>query len=319
MAFFFNGVNPCNISNTSKQIISSLQTTFIPYYFKADKSHVILFTWTKKRSLRKRMSSPIPSSLTGGSLTVEAAFVLPLFLFFFINLLSILQLLTCYSKMETALHQTARKMSMYAYLTDTENGPDFLKELGTQLYVGKEVERRLGKDYLDHSPIRDGAAGIRYHLTDIMGGGDMIDLVAYYRVGPVFGFQGFGEFTMVNRCRVRAWTGFVPAEGAGTTEDGEEIVYVAEHGTVYHRTASCTHLKLTITRVTPEVLNTLRNENGGKYYSCELCGGRGTGSYYISPQGDRYHTSLECSGLKRNIMAVPVSQTKGMGACSRCW
>lgn len=265
------------------------------------------------------MSSFILPASCRGSLTVEAACVLPLFLFFFINLISVLQLLSCYGRIEAALHQTARKLSMYAYLSGEENGPDFLKELGTQLYVRNQVEQILGREYLEKSPIEDGRNGIRYYLTQIMNDQDMIDLVAYYRVGPVFGFPGFGQFTMVNRCRVRAWTGYSPREGMTVTEEGEQLVYVAEHGVVYHRTPSCTHLKLSITRVTPEVLDILRNENGGKYYPCELCGSLGRGSCYISPQGDRYHSSLECSGLKRNVMAVPVSQVSGMGACSRCW
>ena len=39
---------------------------------------------------------------------------------------------------------------------------------------------------------------------------------------------------------------------------------------------------------------------------------------YITSQGNRYHTQLNCSGLKRTIYTVPLSQTGGRGRCSKC-
>ena len=125
----------------------------------------------------------------------------------------------------------------------------------------------------------------------------------------------------VCRGRVRAWTGQTISDDDGTwTGGGETLVYVTEYGGVYHTTSRCSYLSLSIRQVAASAVTGLRNDSGGKYYPCEKCVGSGEiHSYlYIAGQGDRYHNSLECSGLKRTVQLQPLSSLAGMECCSRC-
>lgn len=77
---------------------------------------------------------------------------------------------------------------------------------------------------------------------------------------------------------------------------------------------------LSISSTTLEAVVDQRNEDGGKYYACELCGRDATsnGVVYITESGNAYHSNLGCSGLTRSIYAVPLSEVIGKGVCSRC-
>ena len=117
------------------------------------------------------------------------------------------------------------------------------------------------------------------------------------------------------KIRIKAWVGY---EKPGFDKDDEETVYVTETGMVYHKDYHCTYLELSIHMIPSEGIENLRNESGGKYYPCEYCMRNGGSGVYITDTGNRYHSSLSCSGLKRTVYAVPLSEVIGKGACSRC-
>ena len=50
-----------------------------------------------------------------GSLTLEAAIVLPIFLSLIISLISVLEMMNLYARVEFALHETAREMALMMY------------------------------------------------------------------------------------------------------------------------------------------------------------------------------------------------------------
>ena len=100
------------------------------------------------------------------------------------------------------------------------------------------------------------------------------------------------------------------------------VVYLTETGTVYHCSLDCSYLKLTISKVLYRDLANLRNSSGGKYKMCERCCHGITPQdgeeVYITIYGDRYHKSHTCSGLKRTIREIMLSQVGNRAPCSKC-
>lgn len=270
----------------------------------------------KKESLQSRtgrISSCLPASMT-----VEAALVLPLFLFAFLNLISILELYRLQSNMSMAMHAAAKEMAVqgYVYRELAQEDAGTLTSLGiTHIYAANRVQSGLGGGYLEHSPM---AGGINWLRSRIMQEEDCIDLVAVYRVAPFSTVMGYDTRYLYNRLRTRAWTGYDNAGAASGEQDSEELVYITPEGAVYHRSRGCTYLRLSLTAVDRGFLETMRSKNGEIYYPCEVCGQDCGSTVFVTAYGNRYHATLACSSIKRTVLAVRISETEGRGACSKC-
>ena len=149
---------------------------------------------------------------------------------------------------------------------------------------------------------------------------DKIVLRASYQVDPVVPVIGFQSFTLSSKACVRAYTGYDVLEKSNRNEE-EEIVFITETGTAYHKNRNCTHLVLSISGVSKEKLPSIRNEEGGNYKPCEVCCGKKrdvTEYVFITNFGDRYHVTPACSGIKRTVIAIPISKTENRTECTRC-
>jgi hypothetical protein len=127
-------------------------------------------------------------------------------------------------------------------------------------------------------------------------------------------------FNVICSGSVRAWTGRDSNHGSGGYYDEPQYVYVTENGMVYHTSSACTHINLSITKTDIEHAADMRNENGEKYGACEKCGDDAVAKdeIYITRHGNRYHSSLSCSGLKRSVRLVEISKAEGLQECQRC-
>lgn len=272
----------------------------------------------------KRVSS-FASRKLKASMTVEAAFVLPIFLFFLINILSIINMIGVQSRLYAALHQVGNRMAFSGYAYDMAAGTVLPDEGGivtaslTALYARNQVIASAGKEYLQNSCIKEKAAGIGFDGTAIMQGNDIIEIWLSYCLEPMIAIPGF-EGVKTGGCYYgHAWNGYDVEQGISDFTEEDPMVYITETGTVYHTNRNCTYLNPSIEAVDFATVEERRNQSGGKYYPCERCGFSGTqGTVYITGQGSSYHTSLTCSGLKRTIYTIPLSQVGGRGRCSKC-
>lgn len=270
-----------------------------------------------------------------GSFTVEAALVLPVMLFVMCAFLYFLVIFNMQTALYEELSESARNTARYAFIYEEilnlapseeaelkqnmEPGlTDMLYHGFSSAYALAQIKKGLGEEWLDRSCISGGSDGLSLLSDSLIDNNQMVDMVLRYRVNiPYLPGEVFQPLC-VQRVRIRTFTGFMPqSEERENTE--EELVYITDNGTVYHTNRYCTHLNLSVKEVDRMNLDTLRNSNGGKYYACELCGGAdGSMTVYLTVYGDRYHSTLECSGLKRSWRAVPLSQVGERRLCARC-
>lgn len=148
----------------------------------------------------------------------------------------------------------------------------------------------------------------------------VIDLVEYaeWQV-PFLPFQ-LPRVRVACRGRVHAWVGRQREKAEAVPEEAPVLVYVTAHESVYHTTSRCTHLSLRIRQLPAHAVQAARNSQGSRYRACEKCvgGGAENALLYVTEQGDCYHNSLECSGLKRSIRMVELEEVRGLSCCSRC-
>lgn len=320
-----------------------------------------------------------------GSLTVEAALVLPIFIYAIVAFIYFLQIIYIQEVLQNAITETGFFSAKYAYVYDyilnyegdgqaadedsennskegskdsTESSVNNIdkeasdsdsnynedssqeKRNSAEAIIAHSIDSTYYKikmqDYLDtdminESCIENGYNGIYTYLSSYMTEEDAVDIILYYRIKLPVLFLNLQEIPMMQRIRMRGWTGYKVdpknsdnpgSNTSGTGESDDEIVYITETGSVYHLSKSCSYLNLSIEQVNYDEIESFRNDGGGKYKPCELCGSSGdpskSNTVYITDSGDRYHWDLNCSGLKRTIIEILLSEVEDRTLCSRC-
>lgn len=258
-----------------------------------------------------------------GSMTLEAAFALPFFLFAILNILFAVTIIGTQSRINAALHQVGNKLAFAGYACNATAGsvlPDGLAGAAlTEGYARGQVVEYVGKSYLEKSCVKGGVGGISFAGSSVMGEGDIIDLRVSYQVRPFAGLMGFDGFSVSQRYYGKAWTGY-DASGSVSDLSGEDpMVYITETGTVYHLDRNCAYLNPKVEAVSVDGVAGRRNFSGAKYAPCGSCSAVAAGNeVYITSFGDRYHSQINCPGLKRTIYTVPLSEVGARGRCSKC-
>lgn len=228
-----------------------------------------------------------------GSASLEATLVMPVFLLAMISLFMMFQSVLVEAQIYEAAAETAEYMAEMAYLEAANTAAAYLR---FPRYVD-ETDRM--ERYVKH-----GVSGVQFLGSEI--GDEYIVL----RVSYAMEHLGTRSFTI----RKRAYTGAAwEAAETDATHAEDAYVYVTDNQAVYHTTRQCSYLRLQIRT------SALEQAKQSGYDACAFCGRNVQGTQvYVTNEGDRYHSSLTCSGLKRTVYRKKKSEVAGLAACSRC-
>lgn len=258
------------------------------------------------------------------SMTVEASLLLPLFILLFMNLLSVIEVYRIHANVAVSLWERGREESVGVYLRKRAEefvhlsgkpGGDELQALIGSFGGHAKVAKNLEEYPIWEKIVTGGKAG--FLVTEKIEEDGTVKMSCVYRIHPLFAALTPVTKELKNQYYGHAWVGYVHSGEAG--DDGDTYVYITESGTVYHKNRGCSYLNPSIQQVNLQDVGELRNRGGAIYYACALCGGDGRGGgCYITDYGTNYHASISCSGLKRTIYEVKLSEVGARGACSRC-
>ena len=274
-----------------------------------------------------------------GSMTAEAALALPLFLFFMLNLLFLVEVLRFQGRVTAALQQAGDQVREYAYYTRfaAEGGPapeegaaaaaspggmggQAASVILTQGFVRSRVAEHLGHPYMENTCL---SGHLSYLGSSILTDSDRVELLASWRVRPFIPVIAWPPFRMQARYYGHAWTGYGPGgylggEAAGEGGSGEEV-YVARTGIVYHTDPECPYLHPAMQWVDAGELGHLRAEDGEIYHPCETCHPSPEGVVLVSPHGSRYHCDPRCSAIRKEFAEVPLAEAQEhLRPCPKC-
>lgn len=301
-----------------------------------------------KKSLRaeKVKSSDAQEGVAAfsASMTVEAALVLPLFLFCVFNIIFLLDVIRLQSRVTAALQQTGDRICEYAWYreyaapagggeggADTEGGgagidiPGAAGDILSLAFVSGGVKSHLGSEYMNSTCLRGGSGGITYFRSKILSGNDIVELRADYRTRPFIPVLSAPDLTLCSTYYAHAWTGYTIGSGPGESTDGTESdqensrVIVAENGVAYHTDPDCVYLNPRVREVDASDLDHLRANDGSIYHPCEYCHPSKSGKVYVTPDGNRYHNSRSCTRLMRATHEETMEEASShLHPCPKC-
>jgi len=263
------------------------------------------FAMNKSNSPNKRAAACIPA----GSITIEAALIIPIFLFAALCLIYVLEIHAIQTTIRMAAHTAAKEVAQQmAVLPDIETG-----------LFHNNLIRAAEPEKLNRSSIVNGSKGIRCWKTKV-NALDQLEVCIEYKIA--LPFPDFVEAHL--ECQeiflVKCWTGYRKGNADDRSSENT-VVFVTEQGSVYHTDLECSYLKLSTQFVPGDLLENLRNKDGSRYTACAGCISghfHSGGGYYVTDYGECYHSSLNCSGLKRTIYSITMEEAAGKGGCSKC-
>lgn len=235
------------------------------------------------------------------SLTIEAAVIIPLFIWALCTLLGVLDCYRIQSLVKTSIHQSAMELGMYAYDTERENeGIHIINSAYCIAYAQAHLP-----ELEDNVTVSMGKS----HYRD-----NTVTLVATIEYKFSISLFPLPVLKFINVSEVDSWVG-ESRENVKSSNTVYEMVYITESGSVYHTSASCSHIDI-------KVYETKKKQISKKYDACQKCCKKqvieNRDSVYYTKTGECYHITKNCSSLKRLVRMVDIEQVGNLSMCKRC-
>lgn len=279
-----------------------------------------------------------------GSMTVEAAIVIPIYFFCLTILLYFIFILNFQNLLHQNILNTAMDISRYSYAVDRvsniinqtdsknkeESKTNFSEQLSdlsiteslirggiTGVYAYHKILDSNVKKMATNLGIYDGLSGINMLESDYSKQ-EYVDFAIAYTVRIPMVSSRIYKLSFINRCYFRNFIGKSIDIKSNQLKD---VVYITKTGRVYHIYNDCSHIDLSVVTVAYSLIPSLRNEGGGKYKKCAKCvKGEITekNNVLITTDGDKYHLNKNCSGIIRHVVTAEISQIGNRTLCKRC-
>ncbi len=240
-------------------------------------------------------------ALLHGSFTLEAALILPLFLFGSAVILSLFLMMQIQYSVANALDRAVADTALLC--EESEKAVENLTKV--EFYKELTVER------CPLFLVQGNLAGFSWAGTKIDHA--YIDVLVTYRLKFPINFGSERTMKVSDGRRMHRWTGNQRDE---KVETEESWVYVTPNQSVYHVRRNCSHLKLSVKSLHDFEWKSIKD----LYRSCDHCaqGEKPGTTIYVTEKGECYHFRVDCSGLKRTIYMIKRSQAENIKPCSRC-
>lgn len=269
----------------------------------------VLITKIQKNISPKRVLKLVlfhKSRQQSASMTVEASLVVSIFFFFFYLLWKCFLLLLLQLSVAREVITVCKEYGVYGYMERRVQGEE--AEAMEWLYAAPVWNALPETDLVERWYVTcDSDETLRVQITITY------DFLCEAPLMPSF------RLPLKQTFQFYPYLGVYDADRLEEPKAVEDVVYVTKTGTVYHESRSCTYLRMSIHRITRAELETARNDSGGKYTECSLCKTKQQSeTLYITNTGTKYHHSLQCSSLSRDVRTMKRSEAEGMRVCSKC-
>lgn len=283
-------------------------------------------------SILRKVKRTFLSISLSGSITVEAAIVVPLFVFSMISIIYFFNVIYIQTTMQIQLENTARLISASTCVTtsadinlnDDENSlleKVVIDAAGIIAVNGLFVTENI-REFADNTLIVDGADGLSFLGSDVTNTDYPLDLILTYKLRMPFIPEDIFTLHMRHRCYFKAFNG---KELDNNLPLGDFFVYIAKNGEVFHKNKFCSYLeRFTFLKNETELkseypyikLCTFCKQNTNLFSKPQL---NGISYVYVTAEHDAYHYSETCPSLQRYLTMMDYEDAKDIySPCSRC-